>query len=165
MNLNGDSRGDRIFPNNIWIQFAFPIFSDYSTQFPYGQLGQLGTRTVNILEFLMWLVKHDIDIPPTSGLNFAPDATFEMKPWHGFRRILSILQSSEDSRIGMCMKFHSTDLLKDKNFEFPKQIFFPDLSLESEIEISFLQPHDSESYLTLQSNWMRCSIYSGALSR
>jgi hypothetical protein len=87
-----------------WTKFHRQIFSGYTVRFPKGPVSQFNTHAQNVLEFLFWLTKHDIEIP--NPLEYSSSGyESETRPWHGFKIILNALRSYEDFGIGMLSKF------------------------------------------------------------
>jgi hypothetical protein len=102
-----------IFPSHLiqliryrrpWAKFCNQIFSGYSAKFPKGPVSQFNTHAQTVLEFLFWLMKHDIEIPSFPRFSSSTYKS-EIKPWHGFKIILNTLRSHEDFSIGMLSKF------------------------------------------------------------
>lgn len=95
-----------------WTKFHRQIFSGYTVRFPKGPVSQFNTHAQNVLEFLFWLTKHDIEIPNPLEY-YSRRYESETKPWHGFKIILNALQSYEDFGIGMLSKFRFKDCRND----------------------------------------------------
>ncbi|KAI9770475.1 MAG: hypothetical protein M1839_003190 [Geoglossum umbratile] len=97
-----------------WLEFHSGIFSGYAVHFPKGPVGQFNTHAQNVLEFLFWLMKHDIEIPNPLERAFSGCGR-ETRPWHGFKIILNALRSYEDFAIATeCGVLSTAVLRRDK---------------------------------------------------